>query len=46
MQGGLLSYGLLGALAIALLIAAVTDIRRREIDNWLNGVIALGAPLF
>lgn len=40
------SYGLLAALAIALLIAAYTDIRRRQIDNWLNAAIALGAPLF
>ena len=46
MQGGLFTYGLLGALAIALLVAAVTDIRRRQIDNWLNAAIALGAPVF
>jgi prepilin peptidase CpaA len=46
MQGGLFTYGLVGALAIALLIAAVTDLRRRQIDNWLNAAIALGAPLF
>ena len=39
-------YGLLLALAIALVFAAFTDIRRRQIDNWLNGAIALGAPLF
>lgn len=39
-------YGLLIALAIALLIAAFTDIRRRQIDNWLNAGIVLGAPLF
>ncbi len=39
-------YGLLIALAIALLFAAFTDIRRRQIDNWLNIAIALGAPLF
>ncbi|MEE4317436.1 prepilin peptidase [Erythrobacter dokdonensis] len=39
-------YGLLVALAIALVFAAFTDIRRRQIDNWLNGAIALGAPLF
>ncbi len=39
-------YGLLIALAIALLVAAFTDIRRRQIDNWLNAGIALGAPLF
>jgi prepilin peptidase CpaA len=39
-------YGLLIALAIALVVAAFTDIRRRQIDNWLNGLIALGAPAF
>ena len=39
-------YGLLSGLAIALVFAAFTDIRRRQIDNWLNGAIALGAPLF
>jgi len=33
-------------LAIALLVAAFTDIRRRQIDNWLNAAIALAAPLF
>ena len=46
MQGGIFTYGLLGALAIALLVAAATDIRRRQIDNWLNAGIALTAPLF
>ena len=46
MQGGIISYGLLSALAIALLIAAFTDLRRRQIDNWLNAAIALGAPAF
>lgn len=39
-------YGLLGLLAIALLVAAVTDLKRRQIDNWLNLAIALVAPLF
>jgi len=39
-------YGLLIALAIALIFAAVTDIQRRQIDNWLNITIALGAPAF
>lgn len=39
-------YGLLGLLAIALLFAAVTDLKRRQIDNWLNAAIALTAPLF
>lgn len=46
MQGGYFSYGLLAALAIALLIAAFTDLRRRQIDNWLTAVVALAAPLF
>lgn len=39
-------YGLLAALAIALLVAAFTDLRSRKIGNWLNAAIALGAPLF
>ena len=39
-------YGLLAALAIALLYAAFTDMRRRQIDNWLNIAIALAAPGF
>ena len=39
-------YGLLAALAIALLVAAFTDLRSRHIGNWLNAGIALGAPLF
>jgi prepilin peptidase CpaA len=39
-------YGLLAALAIALLVAAVTDLRSRHIGNWLNGAIALAAPVF
>lgn len=46
MQGNIFIYGLVGALAIALLIAAFTDIRRRQIDNWLNAAIALGAPVY
>ena len=41
-----LRYLLLGALAIALVVAACTDIRRRQIDNWLNGAVAAGAPLY
>lgn len=40
------TYALLGALAVALTTAAVTDARRRQIDNWLNAAIALSAPLF
>jgi len=39
-------YGLLAGLAIALLIAAFTDLRSRQIGNWLTGAIALAAPLF
>lgn len=46
MQGGFFTYGLLAALAIALMVAALTDLRRRQIDNWLNAGIALSAPLF
>lgn len=41
-----LVYGLLGGLAIALTVAAATDIHRRQIDNWLNLAIALTAPAF
>lgn len=46
MQGGLFSYALLAALATALVTAAITDLKRRQIYNWLNTAIALGAPLF
>ena len=46
MQGQNLVYGLAGGLAIALVFAAFTDLRRRQIDNWLNAGIALTAPLF
>ena len=46
MQGGYFSYGLLAALAIALLVAAFTDLRSRQISNKLNAAIAMCAPLF
>lgn len=46
MLDGYLHYGLLCALAIALVVAAFTDIRRRQIDNWLTAGIALAAPLY
>jgi prepilin peptidase CpaA len=46
MLGGLISYALLAALATALLVAAATDLHRREIDNRLNAAIALAAPLY
>lgn len=41
-----IQYGLLIALAIALLYASFTDIKSRTIANWLNAGIALGAPVF
>ena len=41
-----LKYGLLAALAIALVVAAATDLRSRRIGNGLNAAIALTAPLF
>ncbi|WEK48082.1 MAG: prepilin peptidase [Candidatus Andeanibacterium colombiense] len=46
MQDALIQYVLLAMLAIGLLIAAFTDIRSRQIANWLNIAIALGAPLY
>ncbi len=46
MLDGYLHYGLLCGLAIALVVAAVTDIRRRQIDNGLTAAIALAAPLY
>ncbi len=46
MPSDLFQYVLLAALAIALVIAAFTDLRRRQIDNWLNAAIALTAPLY
>lgn len=46
MSGGLISYALLAALATALLVAAFTDLRRREIDNGLNAAIAAAAPIW
>ncbi|RPF72814.1 A24 family peptidase [Aurantiacibacter spongiae] len=41
-----IKYGLLAALAIALLVAAFTDLKSRRIANWLNLAIAAGAPVF
>lgn len=46
MPHALLTYGLLAALAIALAVAAATDIATRRIGNRLNAAIALVAPLF
>jgi prepilin peptidase CpaA len=36
---------LLGVLAVVLIVAAVGDWRRRLIENWLTGGIALAAPV-
>ena len=41
-----INYGLLAGLAIALLVAAFTDLRHRRIGNWLTAAIALAAPAF
>tara|TARA_B100000678_G_scaffold278636_1_gene273578 strand:- start:542 stop:1033 length:492 start_codon:yes stop_codon:yes gene_type:complete len=41
-----LQYALLVGLAIALVTAAITDLKSRHIANWLTGAVALGAPLF
>ncbi len=46
MPGDTIQYALLAGLAIALLIAAFTDLRSRMIYNWLNIAIAVSAPLF
>ena len=46
MQDGVFHDFLLIALATLLVCAAFTDLRRRQIDNGLNVVIVLGAPLF
>jgi prepilin peptidase CpaA len=46
MQETTLVYALVATLAIALLVAAFTDIQRRQIDNWLNATMALGAPVY
>ncbi len=46
MQGGIFSYALLAVLATGLMVAAYTDLQRRQIDNWLTGAIALASPLF
>lgn len=46
MPAGYFSYALLTGLATALVIAAYTDIKRREIDNTLNAAIALAAPVY
>ena len=42
---GVVNIVLLAALAALLLVAAIGDWRTRTIENWLNGAIALGAPV-
>lgn len=44
MNGAFVQYALLGALAILLIAAALTDMRSRTIANGLNVAIALLAP--
>ncbi len=46
MTGASFSYVLAAGLAIALIYGAITDMRFRRIDNWLNAGIALAAPAF
>ena len=46
MTGVILAYGLLAALAIALVVAAIGDLRTRLIHNWLTFGIAIAAPAF
>ncbi len=46
MSFGTSEIALVAVLAILLIVASVTDWRRREIDNWLTAAIALAAPLF
>lgn len=46
MDQQIFTYVLLGALAMALLVAAFTDLKSRTIGNKLNLAIAAGAPLF
>lgn len=46
MTGGFFTHALLVVLGGLMLLAATTDVQRREIDNWLNAAIALLAPAF
>lgn len=46
MDHEIFTYVLLGALAMALIVAAFTDLKSRTIGNKLNLAIAAGAPLF
>ena len=46
MDQQILTYVLLGGLAMALLVAAFTDLKSRRIANKLNLAIAAGAPFY
>lgn len=46
MDSGTFIYLLWGGLAIALIVATITDLKSRRISNRLNLIIALGAPVF
>ena len=46
MNTHLIAYGLLAALAIAVLYAGITDLRHRKITNRLTGAITIAAPMF
>lgn len=46
MEASFFIYGLQAILAIALVVALITDVRRRLIPNWLNAAIVLGAPFY
>ena len=46
METPVYARALLTCLAVALVVAAVGDWRRRLIENWLTGGTALAAPLF
>ncbi|RJF85410.1 A24 family peptidase [Sphingomonas cavernae] len=46
MTGGFFAHILVVAVGGLMLLAAFTDVKRRQIDNWLNAAIALLAPLF
>ena len=45
-MGACIAMVLLGALALILVSAGIEDARVREIANWKNAAIALGAPLW
>lgn len=46
MNGEVFNNLLLLGLAAGLIVAAITDLKSREISNWLNLSIAVAAPVF